>query len=180
MRTGSPSRGGFTLIEVVIALVVGSVALLGARLLVTALAGVGERITTHASAADAEANGEALLRALVGRIEVGTKESEPFGGTPREAHFTTWCDVPEGWQERCNVTLAIEAADSMSVLVVTLPVEGRVVLKRGFRAAALRYLDDPAGGGQWFATWGTGITAPLGLGVILDRDTLIVRIGERG
>ena len=78
------------------------------------------------------------------------------------------------------------------MLVAHLPEGQSRVLARGFRQGELRYLNSAASGGQWFRQWGRGITAPLAIGVILERDaagaitgdrsvdTLIVRIGERG
>lgn len=180
MRSRKRARGGFTLIEVIIALLVSGIVLLGARLLLSGLGDAAHRITARSREATSQVNGEAVLRALVGRLEVGTTESAPFSGDPTETHFTTWCEVPAGWEERCGVTLAIEQVDSTSALIARLPIQGRVVLERGFRTGAFRYLNSPASGGQWFRSWGTGITAPLALGVILDTDTLIVRIGERG
>jgi hypothetical protein len=65
-----------------------------------------------------------------------------------------------------------------------------VVLRRGFRSGAFRYLNRADAGGVWFVAWGRGITAPLALAVIFDAstlaggtavtDTLVVRFGERG
>ena len=69
----------------------------------------------------------------------------------------------------------------MVLIAVSKPSTGeRIVLRRGFSVGTLRYLNTPAGGGQWFRVWGHGITAPLAVGVITDDDTMIVRIGERG
>jgi hypothetical protein len=54
----------------------------------------------------------------------------------------------------------------------------------GFSAGAFRYLESAAAGGQWFQRWGTGITAPLGIGVVVEQehavDTMLIRIGPRG
>jgi prepilin-type N-terminal cleavage/methylation domain-containing protein len=188
---------GFTLIEVLIALAIGGMVLLGAHALLTALADEEHRISATAAVTDAAANGERLLRALVGQIEVGTDESAPFEGTPAAARFTTWCEVPAGWQERCAVTLAIESAAGDSLAndlhdgathfsraaraLVARFADGRaVVLDRAVEPDGLRYLESAAHGGHWFRVWGAGITAPLALGVLRGRDTLIVRIGERG
>jgi hypothetical protein len=138
------------------------------------------RITESAAAVEADANGERLLRTLLGRLDMGASEQLRFGGTPDVAHFTSWCDVPSGWLERCDVELAIETKGDSGTLVARFADGSVIPLVRGFRRGALRYLNTPANGGEWFESWGAGATAPLALGVILDRDTLIVRIGERG
>jgi prepilin-type N-terminal cleavage/methylation domain-containing protein len=204
------ASSGFTLIEIMVAIAIGGLVLLGARSLLEALADEEGHVAREAAIHDARANGERLLRDLVGQMEVGTKEGGSFAGDPGEATFTSWCDVPAGWQERCRVTIAVENAiesDSESArasirasdgesdrtgpaLVARLPGGRRVVLRTGFRAGELRYLNSAASGGQWFRQWGQGITAPLAIGVLLERessdvegfvvDTLIVRIGERG
>lgn len=184
------ARPGFTLIEIMVAIAIGGLVLLGARSLLEALADEEHHVAREAAIHDARANGERLLRDLVGRMEIGTAESGPFAGDATETSFTSWCDVPAGWQERCEVTIAFENEGAEPALVAHLPGGRRLTLRSGFRAGALRYLNNASSGGQWFQQWGKGITAPLAIGVLLERetgavdapivDTLIVRIGERG
>jgi prepilin-type N-terminal cleavage/methylation domain-containing protein len=174
-------RSAFTLIELLVAIMLSGIVLLAARALWESLAGSVDRLGVEAAANARVANGERLLRSLVGRLEVGTDESREFAGDEWHATFTTWCDVPAGWQERCDATLAIEPDSGGTERLVARLSTGEVIpLERGFRAGVLRYLNDPVGGGVWFRIWGHGITAPLAIGVITDRDTAIVRIGERG
>ena len=114
-------------------------------------------------------------------FEVGTDQSHEFAGNESHAQFTTWCDMPASWQERCAADLAIEPDSGMTLRFVARLSTGDVIaLQRGFSNGRLRYLNDPVGGGVWFRTWGHGITAPLAIGVITNGDTAIVRIGERG
>lgn len=174
-------RSGLTLIELIVAITISGIVLLGARALWETLAASVDRLHTQATLAERQANGERLLRSLVGRLEVGTDRSTEFAGDERHVTFTTWCDMPAGWQERCTADLAIEPDSANTVaLVARLSTGEVVVLERGFATGALRYLNDPIGGGVWFRIWGHGITAPLAIGVITDTDTAIVRIGERG
>ena len=42
------------------------------------------------------------------------------------------------------------------------------------------YLRDAAEGGAWVTSWGASVTAPQALGIVVDGDTTIVRVGERG
>lgn len=178
---------GFTILEVVVALAVSGVVLLGARLMFDTLASAARDTIQAGHDADQSANGERLLRSLAGRLEIGTGHSTHFGGDERSVHFTTWCDTPSGWLEHCNLVLSVEPVDSKPALVAHLTaVEAHgdlgshtIVLATGFRSGALRYLNDPRTGGHWFIRWGEAVSAPLALGVILDGDTSIVRIGER-
>lgn len=177
-RNGS-ARGGFTLIEVVVALAVSAIVLLGAR---TMLGEVGDdalRISMLAQRADSEANAERSLRALTRHLELGG-DSTQFGGNSREAHFTSWCDTPAGWQERCVVALALEQRADGDAFVARTSRGDTILVREGVRVGSLRYLSKVTAGGEWLRVWGTGITAPLAIGVILDADTLIVPIGERG
>jgi prepilin-type N-terminal cleavage/methylation domain-containing protein len=173
-------RRGFTVLELIVALVVSGVALVGARMLWETLTNSADRLRAAADDADRVANGDRMLRALFARLEVGTDSAREFAGDERVVRFTTWCDVPAGWEERCQADVAVDTADGGAALVARLSTGEIVVLRRGFHAGALRYLNDPAGGGEWFRLWGHGITAPYAVGVITDSDTVIVRIGERG
>lgn len=206
MRVRQPARAGFTLVEVVVALAISGLVLLAARQMLEALAAHSARVTALAHAADRDANGERLLRAVVGDLEVGTADTRQFEGREREARFTSWCDTPADSRERCRVTLAVDSADGMPALRLSLagedaPWSRSIIVRRGGASGALRYLGDAGQGGTWFRVWGRGITAPLAIAVILGRaadirapatdsagvapaprgaDTLIVRIGERG
>jgi hypothetical protein len=172
-----------------VAIAIGGLVLLGARSLLEVLADEAHHVARDTATEDARSNGYRALRSLVGQMEVGTTESGPFSGDPESTSFTTWCSAPAGWQERCAVTVKFEREGREPVLVAHLPGERRLVLARDFSAGELRYLNSATSGGQWFRQWGRGITAPLAIGVILERetmnggaviDTLIVRIGERG
>lgn len=178
--TPAPSRhGGFTLLEVIVALSIGTFVIVAARMLLENL-GVGtSRIVRSARQIDRDANGERLLRSLVGQIEVGVPE-ESFGGDEHSMEFTSWCRVSRGWLERCSVTLSVERSDSAQFLVALFPDGARVVLRRANRRLRLRYLADASEGGTWFVKWGHGPACPRAIGVLADSDTVIVRIGERG
>ena len=170
---------GFTLVEVVVALAISALVILAARMLLENLGSGAERIERATRDADQDANGERLLRALVGQIEVGARR-ETFGGDEQSAQFTSWCRSPRGWLERCRITLSIEMADGAPALTTTLPENDRVVLYRARHTLRLRYLVDPSAGGTWFVKWGDGLLVPRAIGVVADSDTLIIRIGERG
>jgi len=171
----------------VVALAVSGVVLVGGRLMFESMSGAAIHTIRSAQDADRVANADRLLRSLVGRLEVGTDHARHFGGDERSVHFTTWCDTPAGWLERCDAVIGFEPHDGTPALVAHLtPVEPHgdlgprvFVVATGFRTGTLRYLNDPRAGGRWFVRWGEAISAPLALGIVLDSDTSIVRIGER-
>lgn len=182
-------RRGFTLLEVIVAIAVGSLVVLGARTMLEIVADGGHATHEAAIAADRTANAEAELRRLLRELEVGTEQAIRFSGAPDETRFSTWCTVAGGWVERCRATLAIEASTEGSALVATLSTADRSAAERlelrpGLERAELLYLSDATLGGRWFRVWGEGITAPLAVGLVVDSaersDTTILRIGERG
>jgi prepilin-type N-terminal cleavage/methylation domain-containing protein len=173
-------RIGFTLLELLVAMTIATMAVLAARVLIEQLADAAQGIVGQGSESDEDANSERVLRELVRRLEVGTDDSTRFAGQERIARFTSWCDVPRGWLERCRVTLALDTRGREPVLAAALSTGEMIVLRRGFASGELRYLSDAARGGSWYRSWGVSITAPLAIGLVLDADTLILRIGERG
>ena len=182
-------RRGFTLLEVIVAIAVGSLVVLGARAMLGIVADGGAATREAAVAADRVANAEAELRRLLRDLEVGTEQAMRFSGAPDEARFSTWCLVAGGWVERCRVVLTIEAGASGAAVVATLSsgdgsTGDRLELRSGFDRGELLYLSDASLGGRWFRIWGEGITAPLAIGLAVDSagraDTTILRIGERG
>ena len=113
-------------------------------------------------------------------------EGRRFGGDEQEAHFTSWCDTPGGWKELCAVTLSIRANDAASgrrgttALVLTLPASAPLSIRAGFESGELRYLVDAHDDGRWLTTWDVGLSVPIAIGAIVDRDTLIFQGGVRG
>lgn len=182
-------RRGFTLLEVIVAIAVGSLVVLGARAMLGAVSDGADATRRTARAADRAANAEGVIRRLVADLEVGTGPSTHFAGDSTEARFSTWCPVAGGWSERCRTTLTIEAGADGTTLSATLSSgtdanHERLELRSGLDHAQLLYLSDASLGGRWFRVWGEGIRAPLAIGLVTDSagqaDTTILRIGERG
>ena len=104
-RAARPRRrhapAGFTLVEVMVAVVVIGVVLVGARAMLGQIADDAGRISGAAAEADREANADALLRAVAGRLEVSPvpEREVRFEGQPDGARFHSWCEVPDGWLE---------------------------------------------------------------------------------
>jgi prepilin-type N-terminal cleavage/methylation domain-containing protein len=182
MRRGRSARAGFTLVEVMVALVAMGVVLVGARAMLGQIADDADRITSASAQADREANADGLLRAIAGRLEVVPVPGREirFEGEPQGARFHSWCEVPDGWLERCEASLGFIDLEGEQVLALRLSTGELVPLRRGFATGEMTYLRDAAEGGAWVRRWGASITAPLAFGIVVDGDTTIVRIGERG
>lgn len=176
------ARAGFTLVEVMVALVVMGVVVVGARTMLGQIADDADRITAASTEADREANAEGLLRTIAGRLETRPVLGQEirFEGEPQGARFHSWCEVPDGWLERCEASLGFIDLEGEKVLALRLSTGELVALRRGFRTGEMTYLRDAASGGTWVRRWGASVTAPLAFGIVVDGDTTLVRIGERG
>jgi prepilin-type N-terminal cleavage/methylation domain-containing protein len=179
MRSRSPNAG-FTLLEVVVALAISGAVLLGARVMLEQVADGAGRIAAGAAGADRDANAERTLRDLVSRIEVSPDEGRQVVGDARGVSFSTWCDMPAGWQERCTATLGMLRPGGANVLALAVPGLEVQPVRRGFEQGTLLYLSAAGGGGAWVRSWSSTLASPLAIGVVMDGDTLILRIGERG
>ena len=93
-----------------------------------------------------------------------------FSGEPAAASFSSWCDVPSGWQERCSVSLAASSDQGHASLAARLDRGDPITLLVRDAPIELRYLDDPRAGGRWFTNWGAGITAPRDRGDLRRGD----------
>lgn len=172
-------RPGFTLLELIVAIAVGAIVLLGARALADRLGDSASTIGASSRSAAAAMHDDRELRAIVGQMEVATDGSVNFGGSATEAHFNSWCRVAAGWEEPCAVTLSVTSSQTSAVLVDAT--SGRPpTLDTIAAGATLLYLARADGGGSWIRRWGDGVTVPIAIGIATPRDTTILRIGSRG
>jgi prepilin-type N-terminal cleavage/methylation domain-containing protein len=176
----SLAAAGFTLVEVMVALAVMGVVLVGARAMLEQVGDHAERIGAAAAEGDRDGNADALLRSIVGRTHVTPGGGVRFQGEPRMARFRSWCEVPDGWLEPCDASLGLVQVDGKNVLALTLSTGELVPLRTGFERGEILYLREAGSGGGWLRSWGASISTPLALGIAIDGDTTIVRIGERG
>jgi prepilin-type N-terminal cleavage/methylation domain-containing protein len=176
-------RSGFTLLETLVAITLSAVVLLGARAVMVQLADAADAVGRASLQADRDANAERLLRALLAQVETGADEARWFRGAERAMRFTTWCDVPAGWSERCEAAILVDTTGGTPALRAELSASGAtqsVTLRTNHGPIAFRYLESASGGGRWSRVWDGGMSAPSAIGVIIGPDTLIVRVGERG
>ncbi|MGH7334195.1 MAG: PulJ/GspJ family protein [Candidatus Rokuibacteriota bacterium] len=172
---------GFTLIEVMVALMIGGMALAGAAALLSGLAERAEAIRTAAARVDREANAERVLRSLLANLELSPDTSPSWVGDPRSARFRAWCDTPAGWPGRCAVRLFFQDSGGVGSLRLELiGAEPSVTeLRRGFRAGHFRYLVNAGQGGQWTTRWSHPVP-PAAVAVITGNDTLLLTVWGGG
>ncbi|HMJ57691.1 MAG TPA: prepilin-type N-terminal cleavage/methylation domain-containing protein, partial [Gemmatimonadales bacterium] len=102
---GAYSRG-FTLIEVMIALMLSGLVVLLAHQIFTGVVTGTERLGEARTSLDRDANARRSLTEMFGSLDVGTEGAGGFAGRPERVEFTTWQRVASGWLERRRVTLA--------------------------------------------------------------------------
>lgn len=175
-------RPGFTLIELLVALLVAAIVLLGGRLMLEGVTDGAKRLSLASGRGDADASAEQLVRRTVAAMDLSTDPNGVFSGDDHHATFTSWCDNPGGWQERCAVTIAITSGrrnddGDRATLVLGLPGMEAVAIRTGFKRGALRYLVDAHDNGSWVQRWDAGLSAPVALAATMDSDTLIFRVG---
>jgi hypothetical protein len=174
-------RRGVSLVELMIALVATGLALIGVRLLIEQVDDSGVVISRDARKEDAAANGERMLRILVGRSEVSPDSVRRFRGDDRSASFDSWCDRAAGWIERCRVTISIGIGFDSSAVTAAISTGEVLNLVNVPGPAAFRYVSRDSTGVTWLESWGRSISAPFALGIVYGAgDTVVVRIGERG
>ncbi len=181
---------GFTLVEVMVALVVGGMALAGAAMLLSALGGRAEAIETAAERVDRDANAERLLQNLFANLDLQGDTTRALVGDERSVSFRAWCDTPAGWLDRCSVRLFFEQEQGVWTLRLALPstrtpppitkaASSGTVLRSGFHAGGFRYLASAKDGGSWVASW-SEIVAPAAVALIVERDTLLLSVWGGG
>lgn len=173
-------RRAFTLVEVLVALTIGTLIVLGVRALIDGLSFEAERLEVMGREMDAVANGDRVLRESLGQLELDKDRDATFGGDRRTTRFSSWCRSSRGWRERCRVQLVIDTLAGGRVLFMNAPNADHMVLERAHSRMSLLYLADAAQGGTWIERWGNGLSAPIAVGIVVDDDTLIIRVGERG
>src|SRR5258708_5017559 len=96
------SRRGTTLIELVAALSIAGLALLGGALLVDQLNDQAARIGQDGNATARVGNGHRLLHRLFAEAQPSLDSTEQLRGASRSVELRTRCDSPFGWTEPCQ------------------------------------------------------------------------------
>lgn len=171
-------RAGFTLLEVVVAMTIGAVVLLGARALLDAL-GMQATVTLRsAAAADARANSRARLQRHVNDLVLQRDSLPSIAGDGERATFVSYCDSPHGCTEPCRVEVWVERG-AAGRRVIWAAQGDTVTLSDSPDHAGILYLLSPSHGGSWTERWENTVLLPVALGIVMDRDTLFAAVGDR-
>ena len=175
--THRPDVAGFTLIEVMVALMIGGMAVAGAAALLDALGNRAEAIERAGIGVDRDANAERLLRGLVANLDLSSDSTPSFVGDINAARFRAWCESPAGWLAHCTVHLSLERRGDLASLRLQVDNPGPSVIELGhdLRGARFGYLfsvDD-------VLTWtdrASHLVPPLAVALIVERDTLLLGV----
>jgi prepilin-type N-terminal cleavage/methylation domain-containing protein len=180
-------RSGFTLIEVMVALVVGTVVLVLGHAMVGAVVDRGRALIAARTALDRQANASRWMASAFLSVDVGSEGAGGFDGEPGQVQFASWQRTPDGWFERRRLSLR----RSEGRLVARVTPDGRVVLADSVAGVDFDYLLEPGADSRWVRQWVSQVSAPLAVRMRLGRagrgpsggstvDTLLFLIKERG
>jgi prepilin-type N-terminal cleavage/methylation domain-containing protein len=182
MKGRRPSTAGFTLVEVLIALVLAStIALLAHRIFATAIEG-DDSLRRSRLALDRMQGVHRLLTAIFLSVEVGMEGAGSFEGRPGTMRFSSSLETPGGWFERTPIELSVEQ-DHLELRMAGQP---DVVLTDSVAAVEFDYLLQPGAESRWVREWISPVTAPLAIRVRISRsgrlagDTTLYLIKGRG
>ena len=171
-------RRGFTLIEVLIALTIGSLVVLLAHQVFAAVTESARRLETARTRQVTERLALRWMEAAMLSLEAGGKAG-PFEGHSDRMRFTTWLRQPGGWMESRAVELSVRD----SSLVAVWPGES-MALQSDVRRVEFDYLLEPGAESQWVQVWVSPVSAPLAIRLRLARseraDTMVLLIKGRG
>ena len=174
MRT----RGGFTLVEVLVALTISAIVLLLAHEIFSGMVDGGGSLVAARAQLDRAANARRWLAAAFLSLEVGQDSAGPFEGQSDRMRFAAWLETEHGWFERRPIVLERRAGALVADLGAPM------VLADSVTDVAFDYLLEPGAETRWVREWISPVSAPLAVRIRVSRgirtDTLFFLIKERG
>lgn len=172
-------RHGFTLLEVMVALLVASVVVAMAQRAFQMLSSSVLALEDHQREDSRRSESRRWLAEALGSVEAGIDSAPAFEGQPNELRCTTWLMGDRGWPERTPLELGLRG----SVLQVRTR-NGTLDLASDVRAVELDYLFTTGLESRWVHQWVSPISVPLAIRVRVTRDagidTTLVLVGGRG
>jgi prepilin-type N-terminal cleavage/methylation domain-containing protein len=184
----SRDRGGFTVIEVLVALTIGAVVVLLAHQLFAAVAERGKTLIAARTALDRAANARRWLDAMFLSLDVGTDGASGFDGRPDHAGFSAWLLTHDGWFERRLVILGADQGRLRALVTPGTPLS----LVDSVTDVQFDYLLEPGAESRWVREWVSPVSAPVAVRMRIEKaecglrdagcvvDTLLFLIKERG
>jgi prepilin-type N-terminal cleavage/methylation domain-containing protein len=177
----SSLRRGFTLVEVLVAVVLtGMVAVLAHQVFGAAVDG-SRSLRQARLELDRRGNGHQFLQSTFLSLEIGIDSAGPFVGHGDRVRFSSWLPTADGWLERRTVELRL----SGERLIASAPPELEVELARGVTAVEFDYLLEPGAESKWVREWESAVSAPLAVRLHVTRggqppESTIYLIKARG
>jgi len=161
---------GFTLIEVIVAVLLTSMVLMIASGFVGSLAAIADSAESAGPDAARQGNGHAILRELFATMDLGTRAGGTFVGTPDRARFSAWIADPFAGAVSVEVEVATRP-DGIDVragdLEFTVDIDGDTSV--AYRAAS-----------SWRPEWVSGTTLPVAVRYGSGTGAVTYWIGGRG
>jgi hypothetical protein len=85
-----------------------------------------------------------------------------------------------GWLEPREVRIRLQMAGDAKTVLLLIAGSDSLDIRAAQSDAELAYLSDFDAGGQWTSQWTSLISLPRAIGILSARDTVILRIGDRG
>lgn len=171
---------GFTIIEVLLALVIGAIVVAGAHRVFAGVMDGVQRTADARIALDREANARRLLATLVAGIETGGAPADGFQGEPHRVAFSTWQRDGAGHAVRQRVRIEAEQGALVAYGIRPEPVP----LLHDVTALALDYLLETGAAERFVSEWRSDASAPVAMRLRIARgagtDTLLLIVGPRG
>lgn len=173
-----PDRAGVTLLELLVALVLLGLILLGVRAMTESLIDTADRLAARARTAEQSSLGDRVLRDVLSRVEQRSGGEENFFGDESELRFRSWCESAHGWIERCAVSLRLELQGDSAVLTGRFNGAAGMTLASG-RSMQIRYHGRPEDRTPGQPQWGSGIDVPDAISLVRGTDTLLLPLRVR-
>ena len=172
---------GFTLIELTLALAVGSLAVLIGALLWRQALSAGTALQRHRTQLDQRSGGRSWLASAVGSIEAGSAGDVPFTGHQSELAFSSWLPGAHGLPVRQAVSIGL----GDRALQARLSDGTRIPIADSVAGVGFDYLLQPGLNAQWASVWESPVSASLAIRIRITGfegavDTLLFLVGGRG
>jgi prepilin-type N-terminal cleavage/methylation domain-containing protein len=162
----SSRPSGFTLIEVLIAVIVTALAALLAHGIFGAALDGAREIRQARATLDRQMNAARLLSSVFLSLDVGLAAGT-FDGRPDRIEFTSSVLTADGWREPARVRLGAESGS----LIYRAGASEVIALADSVTGVRFDYLLQPGAEARWVGSWTSPVSAPLAVRMRVTRVT---------